>query len=453
MSYGTAASGGVTAPAVWDDTELAQSTFRRVSLRLMPFLFILYICNWIDRENVSIAALQMNDDLGLSAGAYGFGAGIFFLGYVLFEVPSNLILARVGARRWIARIMVTWGLIASAMTLMRTPLQFYTLRLLLGFAEAGFFPGVLYYLSQWFPASQRARAIARFMAAIPIAGALGSPLGGLILGLDGRLGLRGWQWLFLVEGIPSVLLGFTVLAFLTDQPAHARWLSETQRAWLIERLRQDREDSSAVHGLAPLRALTHPLVWLTALPYILLTTAAYAYVFWAPILVRDALKTSNLRTAIIVGAISCVSAVGMLLYGANSDRTGERCLHACAAAALVGLGCIGAAMLPTPIARVAALAVLRLGDRCFVVPFWCLPSMLLRGSAAAAGLALINSFGNIGGFVGPYFIGLLRNTTGGMTGALLTLAVMALIGAWLLLVVRRQPVFGPSRAASDREPA
>src|SRR5262245_46338741 len=248
---------------------------QRVARRLLPLLFVLYICNYVDRTNVAIAKLQMNHDLGMSDTAYGFGFGIFFLGYVVFEVPSNLILARVGARRWIARIMISWGLIASALMFMRTPVQFYWLRFLLGVAEAGFSPGISYYLSQWFPAKQRARAIAGFMIAIPVSFVVGNPLGGWLLGLDGRLGLRGWQWLFFLEGVPSVVLGIAVLAVLTDRVAEARWLSADQRAWLAARLARDAEECSAPHGLAPLRALAHPMVWLVALPYVLVATTQY----------------------------------------------------------------------------------------------------------------------------------------------------------------------------------
>jgi MFS family permease len=236
-----------------DESQIARTTIRQVSIRLLPFLFVLYVFNYLDRSNVAIAALQMNRDLGFSAAAYGLGAGIFFGGYVLFEVPSNLVLARVGARWWIARIMLTWGLIASAMMFVRTPAHFYVLRFLLGAAEAGFFPGVIYYLSQWYPAQHRARAISRFMIAIPLSSVLGGPLGGWLLGLDGRLGLQGWQWLFLIEGIPPVLLSVAVLAFLTDRIDDARWLSAEQRAWLAGSINGDRDESSVPHGLPSLR--------------------------------------------------------------------------------------------------------------------------------------------------------------------------------------------------------
>jgi len=424
-----------------DDADLARATLRRVSVRLLPLLFILYLWNYVDRTNVAIASLRMNVDLHLSASAYSFGVGIFSLGYVLFEVPSNVILSRVGARRWIARIMISWGLVASAMMFMRTPLHFYLLRLLLGVAEAGFFPGIVFYLSQWFPAPQRARAISRFIIAIPIAGAIGSPLSASLLALDGRLGLAGWRWLFLVEGIPSVLLGFAVLTLLTDRVEDAPWLCDEQRTWLVACLQRDADESLAPHGVPLLRALTHPTIWLLALPYFLIDAGFYGYTYWAPIVVRDNLHPSDLVTGLIVGAIACGAAVAMLAFGANSDRTGERCLHAVAGAALCALGYAGAALLPTPVGRVISFAAASWGVTGFLVPFWCLPSMLLRGTAAAAAIALVNSIGNVGGFVGPYLIGFSKDRLGGATGAFLVLAGMALAGAMGLLVIRRHIAF------------
>jgi MFS family permease len=431
-----AVSGSLDVALSRDDTELARATISRVSVRLLPLLFILYICNYVDRTNVAIAALQMNADLHLSATAYSFGAGIFFLGYVLFEVPSNVILARVGARRWIARIMISWGLVASAMMLMRTPLHFYLLRFLLGVAEAGFFPGIIYYLSQWFPAPQRARAISRFMIAIPLAAAVGSPLSGLLLRLDGRLGLAGWRWLFLVEGIPSVLLGFAVLALLTDRVEEASWLSSDQRDWLIARLRRDADESPASHGVSLLRALTLPTIWLLAVSLLLVNSAIYGYTFWAPIVIRDNLHVGNQATALIVGAIACSVAVTMLAFGASTDRKGEHCLHASAGSTLCALGYVGAVLLPTPMGRVMGLAVASWGMATFV-PLLCMPSMLLRGTMAAAAIALVNSIGNVGGFVGPYVVGFSKDRLGGTTGAFLLFASFGLTAAALFLVMRR----------------
>ena len=441
----TANLAAAVAPDVFvahDDSELARATLRRVSARLLPFLFILYVFNYLDRTNVALASLQMNRDLGFSAAAYGFGAGIFFVGYVLLEVPSNLALARVGARLWIARIMVTWGLIASAMMFVRTPLQFYVLRFLLGAAEAGFFPGMIFYLSNWFPGPQRARAISRFMIAIPVSSVLGGPTAAWLLGLDGRFGLRGWQWLFVVEGIPSIVLSVVTLLYLTDRIEQARWLDPDQQAWLAERIRRDREESGAgtsTRGGSVLHALTNRMIWLLGLVFFLLNTAAYAYNFWAPQVIRDALHTSDARTALIVGAIACVTTLSMLAVGASSDRTGERCLHTAACGIVGAVGCVGAALLPSPIARVASLPLVASGFLAFYPPLFCLPMKLLRGSAAAAaGIALVNSISNIGGFVGPSLVGLLKETTGGVTGSCLGLAGFGVVAAGLCFVVRQR---------------
>ena len=431
------------------DSEIGRATIRRVSLRLLPFLFILYVFNFLDRTNIAIAGLQMNRDLHFSSSAFGLGSGVFFIGYSLFEVPSNLVLVRVGARRWIARIMITWGLIACAMLLVRTPLHFYILRFLLGVAEAGFFPGIVYYLSQWFPAEQRARASSRFMVAIPLSSVLGGVLGGLLLGLNGRLGLAGWQWLLLIEGIPSVLLGFVVLAWLTERPEEAQWLTAEQRGWLTDTLRRDHDESHGLHGLPPLSVLVQPMVWFLGVTYFLVVTGGYGYTFWAPTIIRDSLHTSNTATGLIIALFACISAASMLAVGMSSDRNGERCRHAAGCAFTIAVGYVGAALLPSPIARVVAFSLVLIGVNSFLAPFWCMPSMLLTGSAAAVGIALVNALGNLGGFVGPSVIGLAIDATGGTTGAFLALAGLGLLAAILCLALRRQVIFTsrPTRRA------
>jgi MFS family permease len=414
---------------------------RQVSVRVLPLLFALFVFNYIDRNNAAMAALQMNRDLGLSARAYAFGASVFFVGYAIFEVPSNLILARVGARRWMARIVITWGLIASAMAFIRTPAQFYAMRFLLGLSEAGFFPGFVYYLSQWFPATQRARALSRFIMAVPLSALVGNPVAGWLMGFDGSLGLHGWQWVFFVQGIPSVLLGLGVLALLTDYPEQARWLSDEQRAWLTERLRREADDSTALNGVPPLRALAHPMVWLVAGLYFLYCTTFYGYIFWAPLFVRDALSATPVVTGVITGLIACVAAAASLASGASSDRTGDRCVHMAAGMTLVTLGYLSAALLPNAVGRVTGLGLVLAGNMTFAVPFWCLPSMLLRGSAAAAGIALVNSVGNVGGFVAPNVIGAVKDATGSLDSAFLLFAVVALAAAVVSLAFRRATVF------------
>ncbi|HLE55491.1 MAG TPA: MFS transporter [Rhodothermia bacterium] len=433
--------GLATSAPVSDDAALERETMRKVSLRLLPFLFILYIFNFLDRTNVALAALQMNRDLSFSSTAFGFGAGIFFVGYSLFEVPGNLLLVRVGARRWIARIMISWGVIAAAMMFVQTPLQFYALRLLLGIAEAGFFPGIVYYLTQWFPANRRARASSRFMIAIPLSGVLGGLLGGFLLSLDGRLGLAGWQWLFLVEGLPSALLGITVLWYLTDEPRDAHWLTDEQRTWLSNRMRRDKETSGAAHGLPALRALAQPVIWLLALPYFLILTAGYGYTFWSPIVIRDTLHTTDTQTALLTAGFAVCSMLAMLAIGASSDRTGERCYHAAVSGFLIAAGFTGAALFPQPVLRILALGMVLVGANSLLPPFWCLPSMVLSGSAAAVGIALINAIGNTGGFVGPYVIGFAKDRTGGTTGSFLILASLGALSAIVCILLKKHPAF------------
>ena len=439
-----AISATVDVPVDRDDTELERATLRRVSLRLLPLLFALYVFNYIDRLNTAMAALQMNRDLGLTASAYGFGVSIFFLGYCLFEIPSNILMARVGARRWMARIVISWGLIASATAFVRTPAQFYGMRVLLGIAEAGFFPGIVYYLSQWFPTAQRARALSRFIVATPLAAMLGNPLAGWLMRLDGSLGLQGWRWVFLVQGIPSVLLGVMTLVLLTDSPENARWLSDEQRAWLAGRLRRDEEDSPAPHGVSALRALTYPMVWLVSAPYFLWDMTFYGYMFWAPIFVRDTLRVDPVVTGLVTGFFACLGAAAVLAVGAMSDRTGDRFRYMLAGLALVVVGYVSAALMPNATWRVAGFALVLIGVMSFTVTFWCLPSMLLRGSAAAAGIALVNSMGNVGGLVSGYMIGRVNDATGSTSDAWLILAAAALGAGAFVLVLRRQSIFASS---------
>jgi len=443
MSTDTTVDPAADAQVASAERDFARKTMRRVSVRLLPFLFVLYVFNYVDRTNVSIASLQMNHDLGLSATAYSFGVSIFFAGYILFEVPSNVILAHVGARRWIARIVFSWGLVATSMTLVRTPVQFYVLRVLLGVCEAGFFPGIIYYLSQWFPARERASAVSRFMISIPLAAVIGNTLGGWLLGLEGRLGLHGWQWIFLIEGIPSVLLGIAALMILTDRIEDARWLSSQQREWLTQRIR-DHDGLAAPHGSGAFRALTTPVVWLAALTYLMLVTAFSGYTYWAPIVIRDTLHTSNMATGLIAGLFACLAAAGMLGVSVSSDRTGERCLHAGGCSVLTSFGYIGAALLPSPPAQMAAFALVSVGTVSYLPAFWCLPAARLRGSAAAAAIAAVNSVGNVGGVVGPTIVGRVKDATGGTTISLLALAGFALVAAGLLLVMRHKASDGLS---------
>lgn len=418
-------------------SDLPRSAVTRVSRRLIPFLLLLYILNFLDRVNVGFAALEMNRDLGFGPTVYGLGAGIFFLGYCLFEVPSNLVLYRAGARLWIARIMVTWGLAASAMTLVRTPASFYLLRFLLGVAEAGFFPGIIYYLTHWYPARERARAYAWFLAAIPVCGVIGGPLSGALLGLDGRLGLRGWQWLFLLEGIPSVVMGVVVLRHLPNRPRDARWIPAEERAWLEVQVEAERVGVPP-HGLSLRRTLGNPQVWWLGLSYFLLLVPLYGFALWLPQLVKASGSFSNFDVGVITAVPYAVAAAGMLLVGRSSDRSGERYLHLALPAVAGALGFLAAARAGSTPLLVAALSLAAFGVVGWLGPFWALPTAFLKEQAAAGGIALINSMGALGGFVGPYVIGAIRERTGEFGPGLVFLAGCMAAAALIVVALRRR---------------
>jgi ACS family tartrate transporter-like MFS transporter len=411
--------------------ELQAAALRKVSQRLIPFLFVLYVVAWLDRINVGFAALQMNSDLGFSSSAFGLGSGIFFVGYCLFEVPSNIILERVGARVWIARIMVSWGVISAGMMFVRTPLTFCVLRFLLGVAEAGFFPGVVYYLSLWYPGRQRARAIAGFMAAIPVTGLIGGPLSGALLELNGYYGLKGWQWLFLLEGLPAVILGLIVAFYLTDRPEVASWLTPTERNWLVSELTRERQSCPGRHSI--LEALTDGTIWLLGIIFLLVAAGFYGYSFWSPLIVQSLFRISNLGVGLILGAISAVTILSMLLNSAHSDRTNERRIHIALPLFLMGIGFLACAVLHQPVLVVIALALVPIGHCSAYGPFWSMPTQFLTGPAAASGIALVATIASIGGFLGPALIGFLKARTETHTTAFFLLGGLALVAAILSL--------------------
>ena len=407
-----------------------------MSRRLLPFLFLLYILSFLDRVNVGFAALEMNRDLGFGPTVYGWGAGIFFLGYGLFEVPSNLVLYRTGARIWIARIMVTWGLAACAMMLVRTPFSFYLLRFLLGVAEAGFFPGIIFYLTHWYPARERARAYSWFLAAIPVSGIVGGPLSGSLLGLDGRLGLQGWQWLFLMEGLPTVVVGLLVLVLLPDRPRDARWLAPAEKAWLEGTLEAER-GAVAEHGASFRRALVNPRVWLLGTVYFLVIVGLYAFALWLPQLVKASGHFTNFQVGLVTVVPYLVAVVGMVLVGASSDRTGERYLHLVVPVLVGAAGLVAVGFVRAPVPLVAALSVAAFGVLAWIGPFWALPTAFLKGEAGAGGIALINSMGALGGFVGPLLLGLVKDRTGSFTWGLSIVAAACVAAAGIVVALRR----------------
>ena len=427
---------GVERIAIDSAGDLGARAILRVRRRLIPFLALLYFIAYLDRVNVGFAALQMNSALGLSPLDYGRGAGIFFLGYFLFEVPSNLALARYGARIWIARIAIVWGLVSMAMVLAVGPASFALLRFLLGAAEAGFFPGVVLYFTYWFPARERARAVGQFYTASMAAGVIGSPLSGLLLQLRGVAGLDGWQWLFLAEGLPAVIVGIVALAYLDDRPRDARWLPPAEKAWLIETLSAE-HDRSADAGAATLRSgLWTRQVWLLSGVMFLIVTSGYGFSFFLPQIVKRLSGASDLAVAMWTAVPFLVAAIGIVVVAAHSDRTGERRWHVAGCAALAAAGLAVSATVAAPIGAFVGLACAAIGLYAFIPPFWSLPTAFLRGDGAAAGIGLINSVGNLGGFTGPYLMGWMRSLSGDFRVGLGVLAASALCSALLVLTVR-----------------
>jgi ACS family tartrate transporter-like MFS transporter len=426
----------------------ASSAIRKASLRLIPFLVLCYAVSFLDRVNVGFAALAMNEDLGFTPEVFGLGAGIFFVGYILCEVPSNLALHRFGARFWIARIMISWGVVATAMAFVAGERSFYLLRFALGIAEAGFFPGIILYLTYWFPREERARIVSLFMTAVPLATVVGGPVSGALLGLHGLGGIAGWRWLFLIEGMPAVLLGIVALLFLTDRPKDAAWLTPSERSALEDRLAQEVRETK-VYGLDAVgQALTNPRIVALGLLYFCIVVALYGIGFWMP----QVLKTyglSNLAIGFLTALPYLVAAFGMVAAGRHSDITGERILHVgvplfLAAAAFVWSSIAG----PLPLVMVA-LTLATLGIYAAIGTFWALPSAILTRTGAAAGLALINSIGNCGGFAAPVVIGWLKGATGDFTIPLLFLsASLALGGALALWFGRSEQRLALGRSAA-----
>ncbi len=441
--------------------EFEKSTYGKVAWRLIPFLFLCYIVAFLDRVNVGFAKLQMAGDLNFSDQIYGFGAGIFFIGYFIFEVPSNVILERVGAKVWIARIMITWGIISSAFMFTNdihwgviattfnctdAEFTFYFLRFMLGVAEAGFFPGIILYLTYWFPGPRRAKMVALFMTAIAISNVIGSPVSGAIMQyMDGYNGWRGWQWLFLLEGIPSVIIGVMVLVWLDDGPKKAKWLTDQEKALIMQRVTEDDQSKSQIGSKHHfLDAFKDYRVWALAVVYFCGVVGFYAVNFWMPTIIQE--LGIDKKDFLKVGLISMIpwgiAAVSMVVVGSHSDRTGERRWHCAGSLIVAMLGMVGLAVVGhAPIPSIIALTLVTAGILSWVATFWSLPTAFLSGTAAAAGIAWINSVGNLGGYLGPDLIGRIRTLSGGASeAAFFTLAGMALLGVVIILLLpRTQP--------------
>jgi len=414
---------------------IGKSAQRKASLRLLPVIGIGYGLAYMDRINISFASLQMNRDLHFSASVYGFGAGLFFIGYALCEVPSNLLLLRFGAKRWLARIMFTWGFLAVAMMFVRTPLEFNIVRFLLGMAEAGFFPGVIYYLTLWFPAHMRARAVSRFYIALPLSSVVMGSLAGWLLGLGGKLGLAGWQWLFLIEGLPAVLFSFVILKMLPDGPAKAAWLTPQEKAWLTGQLKTDGEQAHLGHEAGVMQALLSPKVWMIGAYFFCALTTSYAYGFSAPAILQGVTGWSVANVGFLVACFGLAGAAGMLLNSAHSDRSGERALHCIVPCIVIAAGYVTASYARAPFMVVAALAASFIAFQSVQGPALALPSQFLAGRAAAAGIAAMNTITMFSGFVGPYWMGLMKDATGSYQAGLRGLALPALGAAAVMFAL------------------
>jgi len=427
-------------PTPGADQNLELATMRRVSWRLMPFLLLAYLICYIDRVNVGFAALQMNKAVGIDPKIYGLGAGIFFIGYFILEVPSNLALERFGARTWIARIMISWGIVSAAFALIGGPYSFLFLRFLLGAAEAGFFPGVILYITYWYPAHYRAIIVGIFMVAIPVAGLIGSPISGAILYMDGFLGLGGWQWIFLLEAAPAVLLGIASFVWLTDRPEHATWLAPRQQQWLIARIEAERRRAPRVAHESTWRVMTNKYVLIMALVYSGAAGASSSLALWMPQLVKS-FGLTNWQTGLLNAVPFGIAAVWMILWGRSSDRTGERVWHNALPLGWMVLAMIATfAAIGSLWAMIPLLTLIAAGTYASKGPFWALSSEWLGAGAAAAGLAQINALGNLSGFVFNYLIGWIQAETGSFPLALMPIAAVAALGTISVLVIgRHQP--------------
>lgn len=411
---------------------VGSTALRKVALRLIPFLGVLYFFAFLDRVNVGFAALTMNADLGLSAAVFGIGSGIFFLGYIAFEVPSNVMLERFGARLWIARIMISWGVLSAAMTFVQGPNSFYTVRFLLGIAEAGFFPGIIFYLTCWFPPQHRARIIALFMIALPLSSVIGAPISTALLGID-VWGLRGWQWMFVMEAIPTIVLGFVVFFVLPDRPSDAKWLSVEEKQWLEAELARGNADAGHGHASTLHAALMNPRVWRNGLVYFSILVGLYGFSFWLPQIIASLGRMTNFQVGLVTMIPYTLACIALVLWGRHSDATQERAWHVAAPSLLAATALTVSGWTTQPMIAFVALCLAAVGIYSGLPSFWAFASRGLQGAAAAGAIALINALGNIGGFIGPAAIGLAKTYTNSYAASLLFIAVFLALGAVLVI--------------------
>lgn len=413
------------------------SAQRKAAWHLLPILSVGYCLAYMDRINISFASLRMNTDLHFSATIYGLGAGLFFIGYAVCEVPSNLLLLRFGPKRWLARIMLTWGILAAAMMFVRTSWEFYGLRLLLGMAEAGFFPGVIYYLTLWFPAAMRSRAVSRFYVALPLSSVVMGSVAGWLIGLQGKLGLAGWQWLFLLEGLPAALFSFVILELLPDGPEQATWLTQGEKTWLKRQLATDSAHAHLGHQAGVLKALLSPKVWLIGLFFFCALTCSYGYGFSAPAILQGVTGWSVSQVGYLVACFGLAGAAAMLFGGVNSDRTGDRALHCIVPCCVMAASYLVASFAQPPWLVVAALATSFVAFNSLQAPALAVPTQFLAGRAAAAGIAAMNTITMFSGFVGPYWMGVMKNRTGAYWLGLRGLVIPSLMAATAMFVLTR----------------
>ena len=431
------------------ETAIEKAAMRKVYLRLLPLAMLMYFLCYIDRINVSFAALTMNKDIGLTAAAYGFSSTAFYIGYVLFEVPSNLIMDKVGARLWLARIMVTWGIASAATAAVVGPNSFLVVRFLLGVGEAGLFPGMILLFTYWFPDAYRGRIVGLFTLALPISVALGAPISTAILGMDGVMGVKGWQWIYILEAIPTVVVGIYVLFAMTDRPATAKWLSEEERAWLTTTLQTERRAIEAGGTFSILSGMTNPKVLLLSLNYLGIVTASLGLLLFIPQIIKS-LGASTMNVGYATSLAYVCGAISMVVFGWLSDRLGDRRWLLCAMCVVATAGLVIAGATMGTWWSLAGMCLATVGFYGTKGPFWAMPTMILTGAAAAGGIAFINAFGNIGGAVGPAVVGWLKDTTGSYAGGLYGLAaftaVSAVIAAFALHIPRRvgAPVAAPA---------
>ncbi|GAB3675169.1 MFS transporter [Saccharopolyspora tripterygii] len=419
---------------------------RKVAVRLMPFLCLLYFVNYLDRVNIGFAGPNgMNDELGMTATVFGFASGIFFLGYLVLEVPSNLALHRFGARKWLARIMITWGIVATVMAFVPNATTLVVLRFLLGIAEAGFFPGIILYLTYWFPAVQRAKAVALFMAAVPVSSAIGATVSSaLISSGHGLLGLSGWRFMFLVEGVPAMLLAVATWFFLTDRPEQATWLEAEEREWLSGQLEAERAETESAHAWPLRKALTHPRILALAFVYFGIAYGLYALGFFLPTIVNGfeqqyGTELSTMETGLVTAVPYVIGAVAMVIWAAHGDRTRERVWHVALPMLLGGVSIPIALYLGNPFMAMVAVTICAVGVCAALPTFWALPSNFLAGAAAAGGIALINSLGNISGFAAPYITGALADVTGSQRTGLWVVGIVMIAAALTVIALRAAP--------------